>query len=93
MIVKGHDFPYVTLMGVLAADLSLMPVITARQNGPISCWCRQWEGQEEAVPGEAVIQTYHPEHYSIQAAIRQVMMHFMKKRHVLETSGISAGRN
>ena len=72
MIVKGHDFPDVTLVGVIAADLSL--------NGDdFRCAERTFQLLTQAVgrsgrgtkPGEAIIQTYHPEHYSIQAAAVQ----------------------
>ncbi|MDD3218671.1 MAG: primosomal protein N' [Lachnospiraceae bacterium] len=72
MIVKGHDFPHVTLVGVLAADLSLnssgfrssertFQLITQAIG-------RAGRGQLE---GEAVIQTYQPEHYCIVDASRQ----------------------
>lgn len=72
MIVKGHDFPHVTLVGVLAADLSL-------HSGDYRSAERTFQLLTQAVgragrgssPGEAVIQTYQPEHYSIQAAARQ----------------------
>ena len=72
MIVKGHDFPHVTLVGVLAADLSL-------HSGDYRSAERTFQLLTQAVgragrgssPGEAVIQAYQPEHYSIQAAARQ----------------------
>ncbi len=37
MIVKGHDFPNVTLVGVLAADMSLYTDDYRSGNGPFSC--------------------------------------------------------
>lgn len=72
MIVKGHDFPNVTLVGVLAADLSLndndyragertFQLLTQAAG-------RAGRGQK---PGAAVIQTYRPEHYSIVKAAGQ----------------------
>ena len=72
MIVKGHDFPDVTLVGILAADMSLysddyragertFQLLTQAAG-------RAGRGREE---GEVVIQTYSPEHYSIQTAARQ----------------------
>ena len=72
MIVKGHDFPRVTLVGVLAADLSLC-------SGDYRAGEKTFQLLLQAVgragrgerPGEAVIQTYHPDHYSIQAAAAQ----------------------
>lgn len=72
MIVKGHDFPDVTLVGAVAADLSL-------NVSDYRCGERTFQLLTQAVgragrgkkPGEAFIQTYHPEHYSIQAAAAQ----------------------
>lgn len=72
MIVKGHDFPNVTLVGILAADLSLYAddyragertfQLLTQAGG------RAGRGEKK---GEVVIQTYSPEHYCIQTASRQ----------------------
>ena len=69
MIVKGHDFPGVTLMGVLAADLSLnVPDYTAAERTYdllLQACGRSGRGENA---GEAIIQTYQPENYAIRAA-------------------------
>jgi primosomal protein N' (replication factor Y) len=72
MIVKGHDFPNVTLVGVLAADLSLNDS-DYRAGEKTFQLLTQAEGRagRGALSGEAVIQTYRPEHYSIQQAAKQ----------------------
>ena len=72
MIVKGHDFPNVTLVGILAADMSLYSddFRSAERTFELLTQAagRAGRGQEK---GEVVIQTYSPEHYSIQTAARQ----------------------
>ena len=69
MIVKGHDFPDVTLVGILAADLSLNDddYRSAERTFQLVCQAAGRAGRGR-LPGEAVIQTYHPEHYSLRAA-------------------------
>ena len=80
MIVKGHDFPDVTLVGVIAADLSLnaddyrsgertFQLLTQAVG-------RSGRGKKE---GHALIQTYSPEHYSIQTAARQAYEEFYEE--------------
>lgn len=72
MIVKGHDFPNVTLVGVLAADISLYGT-DYRASERTFQLLTQAVGRagRGKTAGEAVIQTYMPEHYSIQTAAKQ----------------------
>ncbi len=72
MIVKGHDFPEVTLVGVLAADLSLYAGDYRASERTFQLLTqaagRAGRGREA---GAAVIQTYNPDHYSIRTAAAQ----------------------
>ena len=64
MIVKGHDFPGVTLVGVLAADVKL-PVcagFSAAAERTFQLWFRQPGAPGGRKAGTARIQTYMPEH-------------------------------
>ena len=72
MIGKGHDFNNVTLVGALAADLSLFAndYRASERTFQLLCQVAGRAGRRERY-GEAVIQTYQPEHYSITAAKKQ----------------------
>ena len=72
MIVKGHDFKKVTLVGILAADLSLSAndYRAAERTFQLLTQAAGRAGRDK-LSGEVVIQTYQPEHYSIVHAANQ----------------------
>lgn len=80
MIVKGHDFPNVTLVGILAADLSLN-VGDYRASERTFQLLSQAAGRAGRAkkPGKVVMQTYQPEHYSITSAAAQNYEEFYEK--------------
>lgn len=72
MIVKGHDFPNVTLVGILAADMSLYSN-DYRAGERTFQLLTQAAGRagRGTKKGEALIQTYSPDHYAIVTAAAQ----------------------
>ena len=72
MVVKGHHFPNVTLVGVIAADSSLN-MDDYRANEKTFQILTQVAGRagRENTPGRVIIQTYNPENYSIICAKQQ----------------------
>ena len=80
MIVKGHDFPNVTLVGALLADLSLFAsdYRAAERTYQLIVQAVGRAGRG-SMPGSAVIQTYNPDHYSIVTAADQNYDAFYRK--------------
>ena len=72
MIVKGHDFPNVTLVGILAADMSLYSndYRAGERTFQLLTQAAGRAGRGSG-GGEVVIQTYSPDHYSIRMAAEQ----------------------
>ncbi len=72
MIVKGHDFKDVTLMGVLAADMSLFAADykAGEKTFQLITQAAGRAGRGDD-PGEVVVQTYKPDHYAITHAAAQ----------------------
>ncbi len=80
MIVKGHDFPYVTLVGILAADMSLNAndYRAGERTFQLLVQAAGRAGRDRR-PGEVIIQTYRPEHYAIAAAKTQDYVAFYEE--------------
>ena len=72
MVVKGHHFPNVTLVGVIAADSSLN-LDDYRANERTFQILTQVAGRagRENLPGKVIIQSYNPENFSIQCSKEQ----------------------
>lgn len=89
MVAKGFDFPGVTLVGILAADMTLFDpdFHGVEKTFQLLTQVAGRAGRAEK-EGEVYIQTYSPEHYCIQAAKEQDYAAFYKNeiaaRHLLE---------
>ncbi|MFO7895822.1 MAG: primosomal protein N' [Candidatus Cloacimonadales bacterium] len=79
MIAKGLDFPNVTLVGVVSADIGLsFPDFRAAEKTfqlitQVAGRCGRGEK-----PGEVIIQTYNPQHYAIVNGMKQDFENFSK---------------
>ncbi len=77
MIAKGHDFPNITLVGIICADLSLsFPDFRAgEQTFQLLAQVSGRAGRGDR-PGHVILQTYNPDHFSIQSARQQNVEEF-----------------
>ena len=80
MIAKGHDFPDVTLVGIVLADIGLsMPSFRSNERAfQLITQAIGRSGRKEK-PGIAIVQTYMPSHYAITYAARQDYELFYRK--------------
>src|SRR6202789_3395749 len=80
MVAKGHDFQSVTLVGVVAADraLGLPDFRAAERTFQLLTQVAGRAGRGE-LAGEVLVETYSPEHYAIQLAVRQDYVSFYEK--------------
>lgn len=97
LIAKGHDFPGVTLVGIVSADtsLSLPDFRAAERTFQLLTQAAGRAGRGES-PGRVLVQTFFPEHYAIRFAAEQNYskffakeLHFRKVMHYPPTAALA----
>ncbi len=80
MVAKGHDFPGVTIVGVIGAD-SVLAIPEFRSAERTFQLLTQVAGRSGrgVEPGEVLVQAWHCDHYAMQAALKQDYAHFYEK--------------
>ena len=80
MLAKGHDFPRITLVGVIGAD-SGIGIPDFRASERLYQLITQVAGRSGrgSEPGLVVLQTFHTDHYAVQSAMKQSFQEFYEK--------------